>query len=68
MLFADSYGLTTGDGLVDRVIAIQSDMRALVARQADEGLPRQVELVAAGHLEELQARIDWSLQHRYLIE
>jgi hypothetical protein len=43
-------------------------MRALVARQADEGLPRHVELVAAGHLEELQARIDWSLQHRYLIE
>jgi hypothetical protein len=67
-IFAESYGLGTADGLVDRVIAVQSDMRALVAQLAGEGFPRQVELVTAGYLEELQARIDWSLQHRFLID
>jgi len=68
LIFAESYGLSSADGLVDRVIAVQSDMRVRVARLADEGFPRQVDLVAAGYLEELQARIDWSLQHRYLID
>jgi hypothetical protein len=43
-------------------------MRVLVARLADEGFQRQVELVAQGYLDELQARIDWSRQHRYLID
>ena len=68
LIFAESYGLSSADGLVDRVIAIQSDMRALVARLADEGFPRQVEQVTTGYLEELQARIGWSLQHRFLID
>ena len=68
MIFAESYGLNSADGLVDRVITVQSEMHALVARLADEGFPRQVELVAAGCLDELQARIHWSLQHRYLID
>ena len=68
LIFAESYGLSSADGLVDRVIAIQSDMRALVARLADEGFLRQVEQVTTGYLEELQARIDWSLQHRFLID
>ena len=68
MIFAKSYGLSSADGLVDRVIAVQSDMHALVARLADEGFPRQIELVAAGYLDELQSRIDWSMQHRYLID
>jgi hypothetical protein len=67
LIFAESYGLSSADGLVDRVIAVQSDMRALVARLANEGFPRQVEQVTTGYLEELQARIDWSLQHRSLI-
>ena len=68
LIFAESYGLSSADGLVDRVIAVQSDMRALVARLADEGFPRQVEQVTTGYLEELQARIGWSLQHRFLID
>lgn len=68
LIFADSYGLSSADGLVDRVIAVQSDMRVPVARLADEGFQRQVELVAQGYLDELQARIDWSRQHRYLID
>jgi aminoglycoside phosphotransferase (APT) family kinase protein len=59
--FAESYGLSSADGLVDRVIAVQSDMHALVGRLADEGVPRQIDLVAAGYLEELQARINWSV-------
>ena len=60
--------LDSAGGLVDRVIASQSGMRDLVARLADEGFPRQVDLVAAGYLEVLQARIDWSQEHRHLIE
>jgi hypothetical protein len=61
------YGLGSVDGLVDRVISVQSGMRDLVARLASEG-PRQVDLVAAGYLDELQARIGWSWAHRHLIE
>jgi hypothetical protein len=34
-------------------------------RLADEGFPRQVEQVTTGYLEELQARIGWSLQHGF---
>ena len=45
-IFAESYGLSSADGLVDRVIAVQSDMRARVVRLANEGFPRQVDLVA----------------------
>ena len=67
-IFAESYGLSSADGLVDRVITVQSDMRARVIRLANAGFPRQVDLVATGYLEELQTRIEWSLQHRYLID
>lgn len=68
LLFAEAYGLSSADGLVDRVIAVQTEMCVLVSRLADRGLPRQVEMVAAGYLDELQARIDWSWQHRHLID
>lgn len=37
LIFAESYGLASADGLVERVIAGQRDMHALVARLADEG-------------------------------
>ena len=67
-VFAESYGLTSADGLVDRVIAVQTDMRGLVVGLANQGFRRQVELVAGGYLDELQARIDWSTQHRHLID
>ena len=67
-IFAEAYGLGSADGLVDRVITVQSGMRDLVARLANEGFPRQVDLVAAGYLDELRARIDWSWEHRHLIE
>jgi hypothetical protein len=52
-IFAQASGLGSVDGLVDRVIAVQSGMRDLVARLANKGFPRQVELVAAGYLDEL---------------
>jgi Phosphotransferase enzyme family len=34
--FAEAYGLDSAGGLVDRIIAVQSGMRDLVARPADE--------------------------------
>jgi hypothetical protein len=67
-IFAQAYGLDSAGGLVDRVIAVQTGMRDLVARLAEEDFPRQVGLVAAGYLDEQQARIDWSQEHRHLIE
>ena len=57
-IFAEADGLGSADGLVDRVIAVQSGMHDFVARLANEGFLRQVEMVAAGYLDELQARID----------
>ena len=50
------------------MIAVQTGMRDLVVRLANEGFPRQIDLVAAGYLDDLQARIDWSWEHRHLIE
>lgn len=50
------------------MIAVQREGRDLVARLAAEGYPRQVALVAAGYLEELQTRADWSATHRDLLD
>ncbi len=67
-LFAEAYGLPSGDGLVEHVITMQQRMRALIVRLAQEGLPRQVDLVRNGFLDEMDARITWSVTHRHLIE
>lgn len=67
-LFAQAYGLPSANGLVDRVIRVQQFMRDLVDRLARQGFPRQVDLVTAGYLEELDARITWSTMHRDQIE
>ena len=67
-LFAEAYGLPSVDGLVEHVITMQQRMRDLIVRLAQEGLPRQVDLVRNGFLDEMDARITWSVTHRHLIE
>jgi hypothetical protein len=67
-VFAKAYGLASVDGLVDRVIMSQRAQVELVRRLADRGDPRQVDLVAAGYLLELQERVQWSVAHSHLME
>jgi hypothetical protein len=66
-LFAEAYGLTSTDGLVDRVILRQHEQLEMVRRLADRGDRRQVDLVAKGYLAELADRIEWSVAHRQLM-
>ena len=67
-LFAAAYGLASTEGLVDRVISIQRGQLEISRRLAQRGDRRQVELVAGGHLQELQNRIAWSLTNRHLLD
>jgi hypothetical protein len=67
-LFATAYGLSSVDGLVDEVIAVQREVLARVERLAAVGHPRQVALVAAGERARLQGSIDWSEANRRLFE
>jgi hypothetical protein len=53
-LFAEAYGLTTTDGLVDAVIAVQRLDLDWVKRLAAQGHPRQVAMVQAGELDQIQ--------------
>lgn len=67
-LFATTYGLTSVSGLVDAVIGVQRDGIEQVRRLADAGHQPQVDWVANGHLEELENRLTWSQDNRYLFE
>lgn len=67
-LFAEAYGLTSTEGLVDGVIAVQREGIETVRRLADDGHERQVAMVADGELERLQGNVDWSLRNRHLFE
>jgi hypothetical protein len=65
--FVQAYGTDTSTAaLVDEVIAQQRVTRARVADLAAAGRQPQATWVADGHLEELDARIRWSLAHRHL--
>jgi hypothetical protein len=64
--FAEAYGLTSTDGLVDQVIAVQRAGLDLVRRLAAEGHERQLAMVQAGALDEIRRRIAWSEQNRGL--
>jgi hypothetical protein len=65
-LFAEAYGLTTTDGLVDQVIAVQQSGVETIRSLADQGYERQVAMVEAGELVELEARVAWTEDHRHL--
>jgi PAS domain S-box-containing protein len=67
-VFAEAYGLTRLDGLVDEVIRVQREGLATVHQLADRGLEPQVTWVADGYLAALRDRIAWSEEHRGLFE
>ncbi|MEO3743741.1 aminoglycoside phosphotransferase family protein [Plantactinospora sp. B5E13] len=66
--FAEAYGLTSTDGLVDEVIRQQRWVRERVRQLAAAGVQPQTGWVADGHLDRLDARIGWSVAHRSLFE
>jgi aminoglycoside phosphotransferase (APT) family kinase protein len=67
-IFAQAYGLTGTDGLVDAVADLQRQGRALVVALAERGEARQVAMVAEGYLAELDERIAWTASHRHLLD
>ncbi len=67
-VFAAAYGLTSTAGLVDAVIAVQRDGIERVRALADSGRQPQVGWVADGFLDELAAKLAWSLANRRLVE
>lgn len=67
-LFAESYGLTSVAGLVDRVVEVQRESAIAVNHLAQLGMQPQVEWVANGFLDELAQRVAWTQAHRDLME
>jgi len=67
-LFAEAYGLTSTDGLVNEVIAVQRAGLELVRRLAAEGHERQIAMVEAGEFDEIHRRIRWSEDNRHLFD
>ena len=67
-VFAEAYGLTTLDGMVERVIALQGRDVDEVHAFAQEGVEPQASWVASGYVDELSARVRWSEENRHLFE
>jgi aminoglycoside phosphotransferase (APT) family kinase protein len=65
-VFAEAYGLTTTDGLVQRVIDLQAQDVREVSSLAREGVEPQASWVARGYDAELSARVRWSEENRHL--
>ncbi|MGH3487127.1 MAG: aminoglycoside phosphotransferase family protein [Actinopolymorphaceae bacterium] len=65
-LFAEAYGLTSTDWLVDAVIANQIGAIETVRGLAAEGHERQIAMVADGYPERLEQHVDWIDRHRGL--
>lgn len=65
-VFAAAYGLTSIDGLVDEVIEQQQRVLDRTRQLAAEGRQPQLSWQAAGVLDEIAKRIDWSRRHRHL--
>ena len=65
-LFAEAYGLTSVDGLVDEVIAQQELVVARARQLAAEGRQPQLAWQADGTLDAGAQRIGWSRRHRHL--
>ena len=67
-VFAAAYGLADITGLVDAVITVQEQGVDAVRLLAEQGHEPQAGWVAAGHLDELRARVAWSRANRHLID
>jgi hypothetical protein len=67
-LFAEAYGLTSTEGLVDEVIAVQEHTLDRARQLADEGRQPQLAWRESGTLDLEAGRIRWSRSHRHLAE
>jgi hypothetical protein len=67
-VFAQAYGLPTTSHVVDAVIARQHKFRATVIEHAARGIESDIDAVAAGYLDTVDARIRWSETNRDLFE
>jgi hypothetical protein len=65
--FAEAYGLTSTDGLVDEVINQQEVVLARSLRLAAEGRQPQAAWQARGVFDEVAERVRWSREHRHLV-
>ena len=66
--FAEAYGLTSTDGLVDAVIDQQQLVLDRARLLAAEGRQPQLAWQADGSLEEGAQRVEWSREHRDLFD
>jgi hypothetical protein len=64
-VFAEAYGITVDDQLVDDVLASQQAGVDLMRRLADQGRPRQQQLVADGELDREHRAVLWGQGHRH---
>ncbi|GAA4020936.1 aminoglycoside phosphotransferase family protein [Allokutzneria multivorans] len=62
-IFADAYGLTSTEGLVDKVIERQEAAAVKVVTLAERGLEPQRAWVEGGVLDELAQRVRWSREN-----
>jgi hypothetical protein len=65
-LFAEAYGLTSTDWLLDAVIANQVSAIETVRRLASEGHERQIAMVADRYPEQIEQHIRWIERNRSL--
>jgi hypothetical protein len=66
--FAEAYGLTTTDDLVEAVIAQQQDVLRRARQLAAAGLQPQAGWQQAGLLDRTAEHVRWSRAHRHLFE
>lgn len=64
--FARAYGLSSGKGLYEQVLAVQASGLQEVALLASRGVQPQQQWVEEGHLRVLAERIEWSARNRAL--
>jgi hypothetical protein len=67
-VFAQAYGLGSTDGLVDAVLTRPRQTLEQARHLADLGVEPQRTWVAAGHLDDLRAELQWTRDHRHLLE
>ena len=67
-VFADAYGLTIDDHIVETVIERQQKFRATVVEHAEQGIPGAVDEVNSGYLDTVDAWIQWSESNRVLFD
>lgn len=66
--FAEAYGLTSADGLVDEVIEQQQVVLNRARQLAADGRQPQLSWQADGTLDKRKKWIDWGRRHRHLFE